>query len=88
MKDHLFKKLKFFNLELMLYDNKNNSVCQKVCSAMNMAEPGSQSFWRTYCACVKKAIKVGRNDAIQAMKLSFLKGMVIQLWLLHIQMNN
>ena len=84
VKEHLFKKLKFYNLELMVYNAQSNSVCQKVCNALNMAEHGRPSFWSSYSSCVKKAIKVGRNDAIQAMKLSFLKGMLIQLSLLHI----
>ena len=85
VKEHLFRKLKFFNLELMLYDTKELSVCQKVCNALKIAETERKRFWSTYSACVKKAIKVARNDAIQAMKLSFFKGTVLQSWLKFIQ---
>ena len=74
VKDHLFKRLKFFNLELMVYDTRKNSVCQKVCNALNMADTGRKTFWSAYSKCVEKAIRYGRNDAVQAMKTAFLGG--------------
>ena len=75
VKTHLFKRLKFYNTEVMLYDTKKNSICQKVCDHLNMAEAGRVSFWNTYSIFVEKAVRVARNDTIQAMKISFLKGM-------------
>ena len=77
VKDELFKKLKFFNIELMLYNNNKNSVCQKVCDYMNLDVSGRTTFWNTYCKCVESAIRCARNDAVQAMKQSFLKGKLL-----------
>ena len=74
VKEHLFKKVKFFNNEMMCYSENVSSICQKVCKALNIAETDKETFWSTYFACVKKAIKVARNDAVAAMKLSFFKG--------------
>ena len=75
VKDHLFKRLKFFNLELMVYDTRKSSVCQKVCNALNMAKSGRKTFWSAYSKCVEKAKRYGRNDAVQAMKTAFLGGL-------------
>ena len=72
VKDHLFKRLKFYNLELLLYNTKKNSVCQKVCNHLNMAEAGRISFWKIHSPCVEGAIRVAQNDAVQAMKGTFL----------------
>lgn len=74
VKEHLFKRLKFYNLELLIYDTKKSSICQRVCNHLNMAEAGKISFWSTYSPCVEAAIRVARNDAVQAMKNSFLGG--------------
>lgn len=72
VKTYLFKRLKFYNAELLLYNTKKNSICQKVCDHLNMAELGRVSCWSTYSPCVELAIRVARNDAVQAMKNSFL----------------
>ena len=74
VKEQLFKRLKFYNLEYMIYDIRKNSVCQRVCNHLNMAEESRISFWSTYSPCVEAAIRVARNDAVQAMKNSFLGG--------------
>ena len=74
VKDHLFKKVKFFNFEMMCYHTNNNRICQMVCRALNIIDTEKEIFWRTYSGCVKKAIKVARNDAVAAMKLAFFKG--------------
>ena len=74
VKEHLFKRLKFYNLEYMVFDTRKNSICQRVCNHLNMAEAGRVSFWSTYSPCVESAIRVARNDAVQAMKNSFLGG--------------
>ena len=74
VKDHLFKRLKFYNLELLIYDTKKSSICQKVCDHLNMAQGSRNSFWNTYSLCVENAIRLARNDAVQAMKSSFLGG--------------
>ena len=71
---HLFKRLKFHNLELLIYETKKSSICQKVCNHLNMAEGSRVSFWNTYILCVENAIRLARNDAVQAMKSSFLGG--------------
>ena len=72
--DHLFKRLKFFNLEVMLFDTRKNSICQRICDSMHIAESAKKAFWSTYSPCVETAIRCGRNDAVQAIKNSFLKG--------------
>ena len=74
VKDHLFKRLKFYNADLLLYNPKKSSICQKVCNHLNMAEAGRVSFWNKYSPFVESAIRVARNDAVQAMKNSFLGG--------------
>jgi hypothetical protein len=43
-----------------------------------MAEVGKVSFWSKYSPCVESAIRIARNDAIQAMKNSFLGGKSIE----------
>ena len=78
VKEHLFKKVKFFNFEMMCYNTNVNTICQMVCTALNIAEIEQETFWGTYCGCVKKAIKVARNDAVAAMKLTFFKGKLKQ----------
>src|SRR5688572_1929562 len=78
LKDQLFKWLKFYYAKLLLYDTKKNSICQKVCTHLNMAEAGKVSFWSKYSPCVESAIRITRNNAIQAMKNSFLGGKSIK----------
>ena len=77
--DYLFKRLKFFNLEVMLYDIRKHSICQKVCAYMNMAESAKMTFWSTYSPAVEQAVRYARNDAVQAMKNLFLKGKSLSL---------
>jgi hypothetical protein len=72
VKEHLFKRLKFYNSELLIYNTKKSSICQKLCNHLNMAEEGRITFWSTYSLCVENAIRVARNDVVQAMKSSFL----------------
>ena len=74
VKEQLFKRLKFYNPELLKYDTKKSSIYQKVCNHYKMTEAGRVSFWSTYSPCVESAIRVARNDAVQAMKNSFLGG--------------
>ena len=57
VKEHLFKRLKFYNLELLIYDTKKSNICQKVCNHLNMAEEGRITFWSTYSLCVENAMK-------------------------------
>ena len=73
VKEHLFKRLKFYNSDYMVYDTRKNSICQRVCNHLNMAEAGRVSFWSTYSPCVESAIRVARNDTVQAMKTLFWK---------------
>ena len=51
---------------------------KKVCTHLNMPEAGKVSFWSKYSPCVDAAIRIARNDAIQAMKNSFLGGNSIE----------
>ena len=74
VKDELFKRLKFYIAELLIYNTKKSSICQKVCNHLNMAEAGRVSFWSKYSPCVESAIRVARNDAVQAMKNTFFGG--------------
>ena len=77
VKEHLFKKVKFFNLEMMCFSTHGNSICQMVCKALNIIESEKEVFWTNYSGCVKKSIKVARNDAVAAMKLAFFKGNLV-----------
>ncbi len=74
VRDHLFKHLKFFNLKSMLYNTKKGSVCQRFATALFVADSGRKTFWSTYSKCVERAVRYGRNNAVQAMKQSFLGG--------------
>ena len=80
VKEHLFKRLKFYNSEYMVYDTRKNSICQRVCNHLNMAEAGRVSFWSTYSPCVESAIRVARNDAVQAMKNTFFGGKLTKVY--------
>lgn len=71
---HLFKRLKFYNFEHVLYNNNDYSVCQKVCNGLDIMPTEKETFLKTYSPAVKQAIKECRNDAVVAMKLSFFKG--------------
>ena len=44
VKETLFKKVKFFNLEMMCYTTKVNSICQMVCKALNIIEKDKVTF--------------------------------------------
>ena len=78
VKELLFKQFKYYNLELLIYDTKKSSICQKVCNHLNMAEGSRVSFWITYSLCVENAIRLARNDAVQAMKSSSLGGKLLK----------
>ena len=74
-KDHLFKDLKFIpSPEMMIFSNHENSLNFIVCEALNIQINDQQSYWAKYASCVEKSLKAARNDAVSAVKKSFLKG--------------
>lgn len=44
VKEHLFRKVKFFNIEMMCYSTNINSICQMVCKALNIVEADKETF--------------------------------------------
>ena len=74
VKQHLFKRLKFYNNNLMKFNKNPYSVCQKVLKAMNVVDAEKEVFWENYCPAVQSSIRNTRNDVVGAMKLSFFNG--------------
>ena len=75
VKDHLSKNLKFIpSGEMMMFSEKQRSLCQKVCRALNVLPADQQIYWNLYSRCVEKSINAARNDAVAALKKSFFKG--------------
>jgi hypothetical protein len=75
VKDHLFKDLKFIpSQEMMHFSNQENSLNHYVCKALNIRMEEQHSFWSKYYVYVEKALNAARNDAVSAVKKSFLKG--------------
>jgi len=75
VKDHLFKDLKFIpSQEMMLFSNQEHSLNYLVCHKLNIRVEEHQSFWSKYSRYVEKAMNAARNDAVSAVKNSFLKG--------------
>ena len=75
VKDHLFKDLKFIPLpEMMIFSNKENSLNHYVCKALNIKLKDQRTYWSKYAGCIEKAVNAARNDAVSAVKRSFLKG--------------
>ena len=75
VKDHLFKDLKFIpSPEMMIYSNKENSLNHYVCTALNIRMEEQWHYWSKYAGCVEKAVNAARNNALSAVKRSFLKG--------------
>ena len=75
MKHHLFKDIKFIlDKDFMRFSLKKNSLNYLVCSNLNIATEDHPSFWAKYSQHVGKTIDVARNDTVQSMKKTFLKG--------------
>jgi hypothetical protein len=74
VKKHCFKHIKFYNMMWDSFSNHPKSICQKVCKGLNIIDEERQIYWNTYSASVDNSIKVARNNAIAAIKLSFFKG--------------
>lgn len=73
VKDYLFKNLKFISSQqMMIFSSQTNSLSYLICSALNIKENERPSYWGTYYQFVEKAINGARNDAVSAMKKSFI----------------
>lgn len=77
VKHYLFKDLKFISSpEMMVFEDKEESLNYLVCHNLNIQPEHHQIFWEKYSKSVEKAINAARNDSVQAMKRSFLKGKI------------
>jgi len=75
VKDHLFKDLKFIpSPEMMIYTSDRNSLNNYVCTALNIRLEDQWNYWAKYAGIIEKAVNAARNDAVSAVKKSFLKG--------------
>ena len=75
VKDQLFRDLKFIpSGQMMLFSTNKRSLCQLVCTALNIAPTEQQKYWDTYYRCVEKSLNTARNDSVAAVKKSFFKG--------------
>ena len=77
VKHYLFKNLKFIPLyKMMMFTNHNQSLNYLVCHKLNISQEQHKTFWLKYSKFVETALNAARNDAVQAVKKSFLKGNV------------
>ena len=75
VKDHLFKDLKFIpSPDMMIFSSEENSLTHFVCMALNITIEDQWSYWSKYAGFIEKAVNAARNDAVSAVKKSFLKG--------------
>lgn len=75
VKDHLFKDLKFIpSPEMMIFSIKEKSLNHLVCTALNIRLEDQRNYWSKYAGCIEKAVNAARNNAVLAVKRSFLKG--------------
>jgi len=75
VKDQLFRDLKFIPTgQMMLFSTKKRSLCQLVCTALNIAPNDQQKYWDTYYQCVEKSLNAARNNSVAAVKKLFFKG--------------
>jgi len=75
VKEVLFKQLKFIpSAHFMLFSRDQQSLCQFVCCHFKILESEQQQYWSMYHRFVSKALNTARNDAVAAMKKSFLQG--------------
>lgn len=58
----------------MIFSSGENSLSHFVCNALNIKIEDCQSYWSKYSKCVEHALNAARNDAVSALKRSFLKG--------------
>ena len=78
VKAHLFKNLKFIpSQDMMTFSNSDKSLNHLVFNAVNIRVDNQQSYWLKYYKYVKTALKAARNDAVSAVKKSFIKGKII-----------
>ena len=75
VKHYLFKNLKFIpSYEMMIYTKNKQSLNYLVCKKLNICPEQHETFWLKYSKFVETALNAARNDAVQAVKKSFLKG--------------
>jgi len=75
VKHHLFKDLKFIpSQEMMVFSSQKQSLNYLVCQHLNIKTEEHQSFWSKYSKYVEKGMNAARNDSVQSLKCSFLKG--------------
>ena len=78
VKHHLFKNLKFIaSQEMMNFSFQTQSLNYLICSNLNIKPEEHQTFWSIYSKHVEKAINAARNNAVQALKKSFIRGKYI-----------
>ena len=75
VKHYLFKNLKFIpSYEMMVFTHHKQSLNYLVCKKLNISPEQHETFWLKYSKNVETALNAARNNAVQAVKKSFLKG--------------
>ena len=75
IKHYLFKNLKFIpSYKMMVFTTHKQSLNYLVCKKLNISPEQHETFWLKYSKYVETALNAARNDAVQAVKKSFLKG--------------
>ena len=73
VKENVFRNLKFIlSWKMMNNLTRKNSLCKLICTGLNIREEEQQTYWSRYSRCVEKSLNAARNDAVSAMKSSFL----------------
>lgn len=89
VKKYVFSHLKFINSpSMMIYSSERNSLSNMICTGLNITAEEHQSYWSTYSKCVEKSMNGARNDAVSAMKASFLESKSKDIQLLLTQFTN
>ena len=75
VKPYLFKNLKFIpSYEMMVFTNHKQSLNYLVCQKLNISPEQHETFWLKYSKFVETELNAARNNAVQAIKKSSLKG--------------
>ena len=74
VKEHLFKQLKFVNPGMMVYSDKEQSLCQKVFQHLHVERENQYEWWNSYHRWFEVSLNKAINDAVAAVKKSFFIG--------------
>ena len=76
VKYQVFKDLKFIGSgHMTLLSLDPCSLCQFICTGLNIQPNDQQTYWNMYSGYVVKSLNTARNEAVAAMKKAFCKGL-------------